>query len=325
MVKFGKALISVQTDSQDLFDPLSAYLREHRVESDDFDAEIELNLKKILSPIPTYARLALRYYAVKVFYLEGRVYFTDFRSFLTLEPGGKKLIGYVSPETLEESGIHFFTHTFFTLALFELLRHQGFFFLHSSALISPEKKPCLFPAGGGEGKSTLALHLIHQGYRFISDDIVFLSRASGRVTVSGFKKLSHLSLEAMKRFPELAQLKHAPSLDGKGKKIVDLDRVYPGQRADQAGGKFLLIFPKRVDNGNSRLQPLSSLEGFKLLLSQSPLVFIEPALAKEHMGILRDLIGSSRLWLLESGKDWIEDPMVLKNLIGRAGQGRGKE
>jgi len=324
VLKFGKALISVQADSEKLLKPLSHYLRDHLVDSGSVEAEIDLYLKKILSPIPTHARLALRYYAIKVFYLAGTIYFTDFQSYLTLEPGGKKVTGYISPETLEGNEIHFFTDTFFTLVLLEMLRHQGVFSLHSAGLISPEQKAYLFPASGGEGKSTLAIYLIREGYQFISDDIIFLTRDSGKVRVLGFKKLSHISDEAMGQFPELSALKNAPSLDGKGKKIVDLDRVYPGQRAEQITGEYVIIFPKKISNGASRLQPVTQVEGFNLLLSQTPLAFIDPALAQGHFNIIRDLIHSSQLWILESGKDWMDHPAILKDLLAQAGRGRAK-
>ncbi len=324
VLKFGPASILVRCDGQELAGPLSEYLKGHLTDSQSWNAEIELKFSKALCPVPTRARLALRYYTAKIFYLSGHKYFTDFRSCLELEPGGKKAIGFVAPETFAESGVHFFTHTLFTLCLFEMLRHQGVFFVHCAGLVSPEGKAYLFPAGGGEGKSTLAIYLISRGYRYLSDDIVFLTRASGRVEVIGFKKLSHIAEEVMSRFPELARIKDAPSLDGKGKRIVALDRVYPNSRAESAPGDYTIIFPQRISNGSSRLKPAPAMEGFHRLLTQSPLVFIDPALAQEHLKMLRDLLGASRAWVLENGKDWINEPAILEDLLGQAGREEGK-
>lgn len=318
VVKFGKALVSIRADSEELLCPLSEYLKEHIVESKTFDAEIDLGLKKIFSPIPTHSRLVLRYFAVKIFYLRGTMYFTDFRSYLTLYPDGKKAIGFISPETLEESGTHFFTHTFFTFALFEILRHHGVYFIHSAGLISPEGTCYLFPAEGGQGKSTLSLYLIRQGYQYLSDDVIFLEGDSKDLRVLGFRKLSHLSEELLPRFAELKALRNARNLDGKGKKIVDLDLVYPGKRVEQMSGKFIIIFPKRVSESASRLKALSALEGFHLLVSQSPFAFINPCLAHRHFQIIRDLLSRSRVWSMESSSDWIERPELLNELLSEA-------
>jgi len=322
-LRLAGAGVLIRSESASLLGPLRAYFGSPENVEADYAAEIDLYDKKILSPIPTHSKLALRYFGLKVFFHEGRTYFTDFRSYLTLEPGGGKAAGYISPETLAEGGLHFFTHIFITLALFEMLRHQGVFFLHSAGLVSPEGRSVVFPASSGQGKTTLALYLIRNGYHYLSDDTVFLRRSSGKVQIHGFPKVSHIPEEIFGRLPELAPFKDAPWLD-QCKKIVDLDKVYPGQRTRGNAAPGAIIFLKRTSRDQSELKPMDKLEAFPLLMCQSPFAHINPDLARSHLDIFRDFVAASRVWSLESGTDWIVEPSMLKTIIEAALNGRRK-
>ena len=61
VLKFGPASILVRCDGQELAGPLSEYLKGHLTDSQSWNAEIELKFSKALCPVPTRARLALRY------------------------------------------------------------------------------------------------------------------------------------------------------------------------------------------------------------------------------------------------------------------------
>jgi len=322
-LRFGDAGIWVRADSDQLVKPLQNYLSRHLVREHSCPARLELHWQKTLSPIPTHAGLVLRYFGLKVFFESGRTYFTDFRSYLTLEPDGKNAVGFISPETLEEGGRHFFTHIFFTIALFEMLRHQGIFFLHAAGLVSPEGKSLVFPASAGQGKSTLALYLIREGFKYLSDDTIFLSRSRGRVFISGFQKLSHLPEEIFSRFPELKLFKNAPRLESKGKRMVDLEKVFPDRRSPGSSAPGALVFLQKTEEGKSRLAPLSKHSAFQLLLDQSPFAYLNPALAQEHLNILRDFVASNSAWALASGSDWTKNPRLLTTLLAAALNGSG--
>jgi hypothetical protein len=318
LLRFDQAGVLVRTDDERLSGPLREYLSRHLVKQCPAQAELSLKYKKILSPIPTHARPALRYYGLKAFMLNGRTYFTDFRSYLTLEPDGKKAEGFISPETIEESGMHFFTHVFFTIALFELLRHHGVFFLHSAGMVSPEGNSYIFPASAGQGKSTLVVYLLREGYKYLSDDTLFLANGAGKVRVTGFEKLSHLPEEVVERFEELKPFLNAPRLNGKGKKLVDLDLAFPKQRLSRSTGEGAIVFLNKVDAADSALRPLSKLEAFHLLLGQSPFAYVNPALAQSHFDLFSEFLAENRVWALDSGRDWMENPKALTDLLERA-------
>jgi hypothetical protein len=322
-LRFGDGGICVRADSEQLLKPLKNYLHEHLVPEYECPATLQLHLRKTISPIPTHAALVLRYYGLKGFFEAGRTYFTDFRSYLTIQPDGKKALGFISPETLKESGLHFFTHIFFTIALFEMLRHQRIFFLHSAALVSPGGQSLIFPASAGQGKSTLTLYLIREGFGYLSDDTIFLSRAGGRVCMTGFQKLSHLPEEIFDSFTELKSFKNAPRLESRGKKMVSLEKVFPGRRIHENLSTGALFFLQKTKNRPSRLEPLDKIHAFQLLLDQSPFASINPGLAQEHMNILRDCVAANRTWLFKSGSDWLRNPRLLKTILAAALNGGG--
>ena len=317
-LRFDHAVVKVRADSQELSGPLKDYLKHHLVKKGPAQAEISLKYKKILSPIPTHARAALRYYGLKAFMDQGRTYFTDFRSYLTLEPDGKKAAAFVSPETIEESGMYFFTHIFFTISLFELLRHHGVFFLHSAGLISPRGKSYVFPASAGQGKSTLAVYLLREGYKYLSDDTIFLTNSTGKVSLTGFEKVSHLPEEVVARFEELKSFKNAPRLESKGKQLVDLELAFPERRVRESKASGAIIFLNKIDGVKSALKPLSKIEAFHLLLGQSPFAYVNPELAQSHFDIFREFLAANRVWVLDSGRDWVENPKVLTNILESA-------
>lgn len=317
-LRFGHAGVTVRVDSKELSGPLKSYLNHHIVDDSPSQSLIELHYKKVLSPIPTHARTALRYYSLKAFMDQGRTYFTDFRSYLTLEPDGKKAVAFISPETMEESGMHFFTHIFFTISLYELLRHLGVYFLHSAGLVSPGGRSYVFPASAGQGKSTLVVYLLRQGYKYLSDDTVFLTNCRGRIRISGFEKLSHLPEDVVCRLEELQPFANAPRLGKNGKRLVDLEQAFPGSMLRESNNPGAIIFLNKVDREQSALRPVSKIDAFHLLLGQSPFAYVNPGLAQSHFDIFREFLAENRVWILESGRDWVENPKVLGYLLEQA-------
>jgi hypothetical protein len=69
---------------------------------------------------------------------------------------------------------------------------------------------------------------------------------------------------------------------------------------------------------------LNRLEAFDLLTTQSPFAYINPSLSREHLNILRDFITGSRIWIMDSAVDWMQDPLILKNTLQSALDGGGK-
>jgi len=319
-LRFNDARISLECDCKEIYQPLVEHFKHHLTDSLSAQAEIKLQLKKVVNPIPTHSRLELRYFGLKVFGNSEHRYFTDFQSFLIMDSDGKKARGFIVPETLKEMAGIFFTNIFFLHLLFEMLRHLGIYFIHSAGLISPEGKCYLFPSNAGEGKSTITLYLIKEGYKYLSDDTVFLSRKENEILISGFERTSHIGEDLIERFEELKPFKKKPGLEviGKRKKLVELEQVYPGRRLKEFKEPSAIIFPQRVERKESRLRPLDKNQALKLVLSQSPFVFLNSPVSRAHLEILGELVKKSKVWILESGSDWLSEPKILIRLLKEA-------
>ena len=319
-MRFKDARISVECDSNAIYQPLVEYFKHHLTDSLSAQAEIKLQSKKVVNPIPTHSRLELRYFGLKVFGNSEHRYFTDFESYLIMDSDGKKAKGFIVPETLEEMAGLFFPNVFFSHLLFEMLRHLGVFFIHCAGLVSPEGKCYLFPADSEEGKSTIALYLIREGYRYLSDDTVLLSRRDEGLVIFGFERTSHIGEDLIERFEELKPFKKNPGLEaiGKRKKLVELEEVYPGRMVKEVKGPEVIVFPERVEREESRLKSLDKNQALKLVMSQSPFVLLNSPVSRAHLEILGELVRRSKVWVLESGSDWLSEPKILTSLLREA-------
>lgn len=317
---FAGVKIFIQSPSIRVLDFVDEYFAHHKAEFSQPDAQITLWEKKIFSPIPTTARLALRYFGLKIFFEQGWTYFTDFYSYLILNPEAREAFGYISSETIEE-GLDFFAGIVLTFLFYEILRHRKRFFLHSSAVISSENKIFLFPASSGQGKTTLTVYLLQNGYKFLSDDTIFILPNSDQLVFSGLKKPVHLPIELAQKFSNFDIIAQSPELKGLRKKIIDLEKIFPQAQIKKASGDYSIIFLEKTDKPKSYLEPISKAEALVKLLEQSPFVFINPALAQSHLKTFSKLVNSAKkLWQLKSARDWLENPILLKNLLERAGK-----
>ena len=306
----------LETDSEVINQLVSEYFSKHLSVEDSYSARIEVLEKKIFSPLPSSARLMLRYFALKIFQSQGWSYFTDFLSYFLLEPKGKNAWGYIAPETLERHQGRFFTGIFLSFVFFELLRHLGIYFIHCAGLVSPQGRIYLFPGGSGQGKTTLSVYLIEQGFKYLSDDTIFLRENEQELYFYGFHKPCHLPKNLFSKFPTNIRFDYEDK--ERGKVEIDLEALFPKSRLDCARGEVVLVFPERKDQSHSDLKPLSKNQALVRLMEQSPFFYLNPSLAKRHLEVISRLVNSARIWAFESGPDWLQEPAILLQLLQRA-------
>jgi len=322
-LNFAEENFYLETDSEVINQLVSEYFSKHLSEEDSFSARIELLEKKIFSPLPSSARLMLRYFTLKIFQAGGWSYFTDFSSYLLVAPEGKNALGYISSETLKKDQGKFFTAIFLSFVIFELLRYQGVFFLHCAGLVSPKGKIYLFPASSRQGKSTITVYLIQQGFKCLSDDTIFICQKNQEFNFYGFHKPCHLPVNLFQKLSNAQKL--SPQISREDKIEIDLEELFPQSKLPSAKGEVVLIFPELKNQPQSRLQPLSKTQALVKLMEQSPFFYLNSRLAKIHLKTLSELVNNSQLWLLENGSDWLEQPEILLELVEKAEQGWGYE
>ena len=192
------------------------------------------------------------------------------------------------------------------------LRHRGFYLLHAAALTKGDES-VLLVAAGDCGKSTQALHMVRQGWRYLTDDSLLLCPGASRVEARGLRQDFGMDPAAAARFPEIAA-HWRPFLTDERKRRIDMAALFPGQRAVSSVPRTLL-FPRITPAAESRLRPVRGAEALCRLMEQSVLLTLDPATAPAHMDALRRLVRQTRAYALEAGRDLLEDGTRLTRML----------
>jgi hypothetical protein len=195
--------------------------------------------------------------------------------------------------------------------LTNLITRHGYSMLHASALVR-DGRILLLQAPHGAGKSTTAARLILNGYRLVSDSMVYICERGGDLWLGGFPVgRIRLRADVLPRFPALAAEAEPEPVRDETKYRVLLDRVGPGLghgeliRARQV--EYCLL--ERWDGSVSKLEPLTEDELWPEVMVNS-LHYDTAALWRENLrriGLLleranlhRLLIGSSEPGILKA-------------------------
>lgn len=199
--------------------------------------------------------------------------------------------------------------------LMEMLKHRGYYGLHA-ATVTRDDSGYLFPATAGQGKTTVALGLLREGFQYVGDDKVLLREEAGGITALAFTRRFNIDPDIGDRYRELdfvAGLEPLPLTD---KRAVDVSTVYPGSFTPRCRPRFI-IHLQRAPRAASRIVPLSRFESFGLLVRQTILA-LDRTVAARQLALLGRLLQSTRSYLLYNGDDLYGDPERLAALLPRA-------
>ncbi len=109
--------------------------------------------------------------------------------------------------------------------LTNLITRHGYSMLHASALIKDDNI-LLLQAPHGTGKSTTALRLLLNGYKLLSDSMVYICERNGELWMGGFPVgRIKLRTDMLPLFPALAAEAEEEPVRGETKHRVELKRV----------------------------------------------------------------------------------------------------
>lgn len=298
---------------------LGHYLEAYAAPEAPADVTVDIALGSVLYPVPLHSRRVLRYSFFRSYFLDGRTWFTDYRSTLAVDPDGKRVHGNLDPATVAEHGANFFVTGIFTLALFEALRFFGLYYMHAAALQGPDGLGYLISGNSGSGKTTLTISLIKAGFRFLSDDTVFMRLLPGSdVELLGFARDFHVPVDLVGQ-DEWKDMETMPDYTShEPKKLVPPDVLFPGRRILTVRNPEVLLFPRRgPKEGLSRLSMADSLNE---LLPQSISVMFNPATASPHLEALKRVLRHGKGFLLTSTPEMKGNPELVARAAARAGE-----
>lgn len=210
-----------------------------------------------------------------------------------------------------------FQSDFFLVGISHLLLARGFFDLHAAGLIRNDVGYLLVGASGS-GKSTTAMSLVYRGWRYVSDDAVLLCHGTRGVEACGFRRHLYLDVSVSNHWSHLIHNSvttlDSSALSIQSKRFVDLEQVYPG-RLRSCMSPRLLVFLRLLPVSMSTLSPLDQTSALLRLLRQSASLSFNRQFASKHLHLLSQLIAQTRQYELLAGRDALDDPSRLDELL----------
>ncbi len=203
-----------------------------------------------------------------------------------------------------------FVSIFLTMALVEMLRRRGLYYLHAGA-VSGDGRAILLCGMAMSGKTTLTLGLVRHGYTVCSDDAVFLRHRGRKVSAVGFKKDVHVTKAGLDRYRDLLGTVRPPRAPFKKASIPY--RIF--RTVDSIEPDIILFMERGA--GKTRVTPVSETQALSLLIPQSLMVFFDGRYAERHLAALAALVRRARAYRCVCGRDLLDDPAVLLDSIER--------
>jgi hypothetical protein len=232
-------------------------------------------------------------------FADGRLVLSDGRSTATVDYRAGQATLELTERT--EAAEYVATHRLFPIALAELLRTRGVYYLHAAAVASAFGA-VLFAGDSEAGKSTLAYCAMRDGMKFIADDGLLLAfAADGTPYVEAYYREFALDPRCMTPEDRARSLVSEPMNTGDPR-----SRLIPEASHCAKGARVISVMGLERTAGPSRVCAVSRTELLGELLRQNPLVALNPELAPAHLGALGRLLALARLGVVQSGPDVVE-------------------
>ena len=275
--------------------------------------EVDLHLKICNTPFPLPSDAVKEIKGPLItYYRRGNIlYFisTD-GSLISLDPVHRVAKGFITYDILNKPWDFF---SFVVEPLAEMQKYRGLYFIHAAAL-SGSDISFLVSGASGCGKTTTSLSLIANGFRYVSDDTLFIRRSSEGVNVYPLFKSFNIDRDIARRFPQIFKDKIKP-VSKEIKMPVDISKIIPGSHIPSTKPDAI-IFPQITSINKSEIRPIGYMEVYKRLLSQIILA-IDKNIAKKQLHVVELLVKQTKGFELLSGKDLYDNPCSILNLIGR--------
>lgn len=202
--------------------------------------------------------------------------------------------------------------SYFHFALTELLKRNGLYTVHATAL-EYEGRGVLIPGYSGQGKTTSFLSLLRSGFRYLSDDYPLLRDRGAHMELLAFPMKIDVTDRTIEFFPELRSAAPGILQQGVYKKNFQAEDLY----ADSIGSSCtpaMILFPHVVDMPHSCLEPLAKSRALEAILPQGLLVY-DQAVARREFQVLSRLVQQVDCYRLHFGRDILELPKLIAPLL----------
>ncbi|MBM3148934.1 MAG: hypothetical protein FJZ94_04110 [Chloroflexi bacterium] len=196
--------------------------------------------------------------------------------------------------------------------VFELLKKRGLYLVHAGA-VSLGNRGLLLPGRARSGKTTFVLHLVREGFEFLSDDRCFLRKSGSDVEMLSFPEQVRVYLPNVFAFPEFQFLQEEHDGGQNGKVGFEIERVYPDRSIDRCD-LAAVVFPRWAPTKKSMLETIPPPQALVELLPLTLETFF-PETTRSHFRLIGDLVQTVPCFSLYMGSDsqmWCE---IVKGLL----------
>ncbi len=195
-----------------------------------------------------------------------------------------------------------------------LLWRYGFYELHAAGL-AKEGKGLLLVGPSGSGKSSLALSLVHQGWHYLSDDMLMLRHTSSGVEALPLRRYFKVKQSLISKYPELTHI-HNKALEFLDEEAyIYVDGVYPNQSVQRCIPRTI-IFPRITCRGKSRIEPIKQSEAFiNLFRSNCYGMYFDHQIVRQRLEIMKELLYQADCYQMSVGLDLYKNPEKILELL----------
>lgn len=202
--------------------------------------------------------------------------------------------------------------SFLHFALAELLKRNGLFTVHATAL-EYEGQGILIPGYSGQGKTTSFLSLLRSGFRYLSDDYPLLRDRGTQMELLAFPMKIDVTDRTIEFFPELRNAPPGLLKQGVQKKHFQSEDLY-AESIGRSCTPAMIMFPHVVDMPHSCLEPLPKSRALEALMPQGLLVY-DQAVACREFQALSKLVQQVDCYRLHFGRDVLDLPTLIRPLL----------
>jgi hypothetical protein len=183
--------------------------------------------------------------------------------------------------------------------------------IHSS-MISKNKKGILFLGEGGSGKTTSALSCLNDGFNYLGDDHVGLTKVNDIFFGYSLFASALINTNHFKQFPQLQKFELQKNIQRDAKSIIYFANEH-SNKIDNSAEIAVLLLPKVVDSKHTSFRKAGKGETFLAVAPSSLRLQISPN--KKAFDTISHLIDRIPSYCLELGTDLDEIPKCVNEII----------
>lgn len=237
---------------------------------------------------------------IKCFWDKSRRYYfyTDLQGYSAVIKSKSRVDCLIAERLLTKP--NFIRHAIVIALISEVFKLNGFYKLHAAALEN-QRRGLLLVGPSGSAKTTLSVILVKEGYRFISDDLVFI-KYPGRTIEAGSIINTDFKVKAKSGSCERIKLLN-PSI------------IWPKAKISATTVRGV-IFPKITSQKKTKIIHISYAQAFGLLLNSNSLIaYGQEGIIRKHIGCFKKIASLKERYVIFLGRDALIQPKVIPGIL----------